>query len=131
MDGIREQFSYSVHARDDGKVGRSIILSRKEEADSLSSGDVDHLSFSGLGVYAVNFDDAHRVSFYPDVLSSKSANVENAEHVSLIGLHGNGQILSFIHEHGLGHRLSALWVVLCEESWEKSGHLVMVPVRES
>lgn len=113
MDEILRAVSYSVHARDDGKVGRSIIFSRKEEANSLSGGDVDHLSFSGLGVYAVNFDDAHRVSLYPDVLSSKCANVENAEHVSLIGLHGNGQILSFIHEHGLGHRLSTRWVVLC------------------
>lgn len=105
--------AYSVHARDDGKVGRGIVFSRKEEANSLSGGDIDHLSFSSLGIYAVNFDDAHRVSFYPDILSRKGANVEDAEHVSLVGFHGNGQILGFIHEHSLGHRLSTRWVALC------------------
>lgn len=66
----------------------------------------------------------------PEVLAGKGTNVNDSEHVGRVGLDGDSQVLSLIHERRLGYRLSTSRVVLGQESRKKSGHLVMVPVRE-
>ena len=70
------------------------------------------------------------MAFEPEILCSESCHVDNAEHVSLSRLNGNAEILGIVHERSVWHRLCACGIGKAEEAREKTGHLIVVPIRE-
>lgn len=120
-----------IHASNNRKVGGSIVLCGNQDAVALSSGQIDHVGFSGLGVNAVDFHDLHRMAFEPEILPGESSHVDDAEHISLTWLNLDVQILSVIHQGRLGDRLSTSWIGVAYEAGKLTRHLVVIPVRQS
>lgn len=73
----------------------------------MSGRDIDHLSFGSLCVDAVDLNDAHRMTFEPEILRCESGHVDDAEHVCLSGFDIDVQVLSIVHQGGIRHWLSA------------------------
>lgn len=68
--------------------------------------------------------------FEPDVLASKSTNVDHLEEIRLPGLDWHGQVLRVVEKHGLGNRFGAPWVRAVDELRKPHLHLLMVPIRD-
>ena len=85
--GYRLVEAYLIHTADVRIIGGGIVLRRDENAVALCCSDIDQVCLRGLGVDAINFHDAHSVAFKPEVLTGKTAYVDNTEHVSLSRFH--------------------------------------------
>ena len=101
----RVTLAYFVHAGHICKIGGGVILHCYQDAVSLSCCEIDHVCFGRLGVDAVDFNNAHRVTFYPKVLACKCAKINDAEHVGLAWLNGSREILGIVEESCVRHRL--------------------------
>lgn len=120
--------AYLVHAPNEGIIGRGVILHRDENAVTLRWSNINQFCFGRLGVNAINFHDPHGVAFEPEVLSGKSANVDDTEHVSLSGLDWRSEVVCVIHEGGFRDWLSPRWVGHTDETFHQRRYLVVVPV---
>lgn len=123
--------TYSVHAGDNGEVLGRGLLGSQEEADSLSSRDVDHVGLSFLRVDAINFNNAHSVVLEPEILASKGSHINNAEQVGGFRFDRDSVVHGLVHESILRHRFGTRGVRLDhEELVDEVGHLIVVPVGE-
>ena len=84
-----------------------------------------------MSVDAINLHNSHIVTFEPDVLAGKSANVDHAHKIRLARLERNLQLLRVVKQRGLRHRLCTAGVLLAHEEGYQAGHLVMVPVGDT
>ena len=117
-----------VHAGHICKIGGGIILRCYQDAVSLSCCEVDHVCFCRLCVDAVDFDNAHRMAFYPEILACKCANIDDAEHVGLALLNWSRKVLGIVEESCIRHRLCSSWIGDADELLHQVSHLIMVPV---
>lgn len=122
--------TYLVHASNKSIIRRGIIFGGDDDAVTLGRGHVDSLSIGGLRVDTVYFYDTHSVAFEPNVLSGKSAYVDQAEHVSPARTHLKGEVLSIIHQSSVGDGLCSSGIGDTDETLHKVGNPVMIPVRK-
>jgi hypothetical protein len=123
--------TYSIHAGSNGEVLGGILLRGKEETDSLGSRDIDHLGLGLFSIDTINLDNAHGVILKPEVLSSKGTHVDHAEEVRSLGLDGESEVHSLVHQSGVRDRLSTRRVRLDhEELGDEILHLIVIPVRQ-
>lgn len=120
--------AYLIHTSNVGIIGRSIVLHRDENAVTLCCSDINQFCFGSLGVYAINFHDPHGMAFDPEVLTGKSADVDNAEHVSFSWLDWRCEIMGVVHEGRFRYWFSSLWVGHAHESLHELWYLVVIPV---
>ena len=122
---------YRIHACDKCIISGSVILRSDEHAVSLCSSEIDHLCLSWLSVDTINFDNGHVVTLEPEILTSKSSDVDDAEHVSLAGLKHRGHVLSVVHQCCIRNWLSSCGVCHVDKDLHQIWHLIMIPIRES
>lgn len=123
--------TYSVHAGDNGEVLGRGFLGSQEEADSLSSRDVDHIGLSFLRVDAIDLNNAHSVVLEPEILASKGSHVNNAEQICGFRFDRDSVVHGLVHESVLGDGFGTRGVRLDhEELVDEVGHLIVVPVGE-
>lgn len=120
--------AYLIHASNKSIIGRGIVLHRDENAVTLCCSDVNQVCFGSLGVDAINLHDPHGVAFEPEVLSGKSAYVDDPEHVSLSRLDWRCEVVCVIHQGGFGYWLSSRWVGHTHETLHQRRYLVVIPV---
>lgn len=120
--------SYGIHTSDNGIILGGLILSGQKEAASLCCGQIDHIGLGRLSVDSINFDNGYVVSLKPKILTGKCTNVDDAEEVGFAGLNRDSEILGFIHQRSLRHRLRAGGVSLAHEWRDERLHLLMVPI---
>ena len=111
--------SYLIHAANIWKVGRRILLGSDEYAVALCNGEINHIRFSLFGIDTVHFNDLHSVTFDPEILANKSANVDDAEHISLPRFNWGCSILGIINEIILGNGLCPSRIGHTHETGEK------------
>lgn len=123
--------AYLVHACTVGKIGRCIVLSGDEHTVALSCCNIDHICRSLLGVDTVDFYNLHSMTLEPDILSSKSSDIDDAKQVSLSGLDCSSEVLRVVEQGRFWHWLCSCWIEYADEAHEKIRHEIMVPVRHS
>ena len=123
--------THLIHASNVRIIGRGIVLHRDKYAVTLGCSDVNQVCFRRLGVDAVNFHNPHSVAFKPEVLTSKSAHVDDAEHISLSRFHGRFEIVGIIHEGSFWYWLGPRWVGHTDETLHELRHLLMIPIGQS
>ena len=121
---------YLVHAPNEGKIGRCVILSGNKHAVSLGSGQIDHVRLSCISVDSIHFHYAHRVVLDPEVLPREGTHIYDTKHVSLAGLNRSGQILGVIHQSRIRYRFCTSRVRHTDEALHKTTNLVVIPIRE-
>lgn len=129
--GVRTQtFSsaYRIHGADHGEIGARIVTSGDQEAVSLSSGDVNHLSLGSIYKHTIHLDDFHSVTFDPKVLAGECADVGHVEVVGLSRLDRDGDILCIVNQCSLRHGLCSSRVLNTDEFGHEAWHLIVVPV---
>ena len=120
--------AYLIHTSNEGIIGRGIVLHRDKNTITLCWSNINQICFGSLGVDAINFRDPHGVAFEPEVLSGKSAHVDDTEHISLSRLDWRCEVVGVIHEGGLRYRLSPRWVGHTDETLHQRRYLVVIPV---
>lgn len=125
------QKTHQVHARHDWKICGGVVLGCDKNAISLGSSDIDHVGNRRLSIYSVSLDDGHVVTFNPEIVASKSADITDAEEVGLARLDSEGKILGVVHERRIRHRLRTSRVGVAVERCHQTRHLIMVPIGQS
>lgn len=120
--------AYLIHASNVGVVSGGIILHRDENAVTLCWTDINQICLGSVGVDAVNFHDPHSMAFEPEVLTCKSAYVDDAEHVSLPRLDGRCEIVRVIHEGRFWYWLGSRWIGHTDETFHERWYLFVVPI---
>lgn len=122
------QSVYFIHAGHVCKIGGGVILCCYQDAVSLGRCEVDHVCFCRFSVDAVDFNNAHRMAFYPEVLACKCTNVDDAEHVGLAWLNWSRKVLGIVEESCIRHRLCPGGIGDADELLHQVRHLIVVPV---
>lgn len=94
----------------------------------MRSGQIDHLSLRRLSVDTIDLNDSHVVTFDPEVLTGKGADIGHSEEVGLARLDGNGEILRVVHQCRVRYWLGARGILEADEVVHESGKLIMIPV---
>lgn len=117
-----------VRDHDDGVVLLRGVLHRHQDGVALGGGDVEDVCFCLVGVDAVDFDDAHGVVFYVDVLGDEGADVDETEEVGFSCFHGDFGVEGVVEEEGVRDGLSAGGVVDGDEGRGDGLGQFVVPV---
>ncbi|ANB12410.1 hypothetical protein AWJ20_663 [Sugiyamaella lignohabitans] len=115
---------------DNGIVGISSVLSSEQDSVSLSNVHIKNISRSGFSVNTINLDNSHVVALNVKVLSNKSTNVDDSQHISGIGLNRDLGVLSIIEQKRVGNRLGSRRIIQRQETRVDALNSLMVPIRQ-
>ena len=70
------------------------------------------------------------MAFYPEILTSEGAHVDDAEHVSLPRLDRSGKVLGIVEQGGFGDRLGSIGIDYADKSLQYVCKLRVIPIRD-